>query len=136
MSRRSDLIAAWKTLLEATGYPVGYGERPPSPDETEPTREIVFRFSSTVTRDGLKKTHESTIRIAAVVDIEQVEQPGVAAGEMLDAIKAAVETEDARVGGWPVDPVEESEYERAPGSRYGGVEVVYRQRWHETWGHP
>lgn len=136
MSRRSDLIAAWQTLLETTGYPVGYGERPPSPDETEPTREITFRVSSTVTRDGLKKTHEATVRIVAVADVDRVEQPGEAVGEMVDAIKAAVETDDATVGGWPIDPVEESEYERAPGSRYGGVEILYRQKWSETWGHP
>jgi len=136
MSRRSDLIAAWKTLLETTGYAVGYGERPPSPDESEPTREIIFRLSSVVTRHGLKKSHESTVRIAAVVDIDHVDQPGEATGEMVDAIKAAVETDDATVGGWPIDPVEESEYERAPGSRYGGVEILYRQKWSETWGHP
>ena len=136
MSRRSDLIAAWKTLLETTGYAVGYGERPPSPDETEPTREIIFRLSSVVTRHGLKKSHESTVRIAAVVDAEALDQPGEAAGEMLDAIKAAVETTDATVGGWPIEPSTEEEYARAPGVKYGGIEIVYTQRWSETWGAP
>jgi hypothetical protein len=134
MSIRQTIRQAWKEQLETTGYPVGIGTLPTlGPDD--PAACIVAVFSDTVSVQGLKKIHHTTVTIQALSDAE-ITDSWLVIERAVAAIKTAVETEDRRIAGLLIEPAGERDIPREDGSTTVGCEVAYSFAWQETWGQP
>lgn len=91
------------------------------------------------TRHLRKKGRELDLQIGALVDSGDRDTAWLDVERLLGDIKRAVETDDDRLGGLliaPIEVAEETALDGGEGSTVVGCSILYRVTYAETWGQP
>lgn len=138
MSERQRILEAWKARLATTGYLVVLGEVGElGPDD--PDRAIVITVGDDqVKAQGDKLFVTLPVHLSALAKAD-LDAPWTAIEDVLAAMKAAVETEDHRLGRQLKREITRGTTRtlpREPGSMTVGVAITYDCSYEETWGRP